>query len=331
MTKRRIAVIGAGVSGLTTAIVLAEGGHDVEVFAEKIGSDTTSSRAAAIWFPYHIGKAGDEDSLKQVERWACQTFATLRSLIDVAPQSGVSMIEFRVFTKKEQKLVLSAFDSVKAVELEAGKVTHPWLSGYSLDVPLIDTPVYLNYLEERLGRDRIHVGQRISRIADVDPRFAVVVNCTGIDGKQMSPNDHSEMRPGRGVVLTGRSSLPYAVLDADDSETTHQLTYIVPRRVTGTYVAGGCDMPDDWNQTTDDDEGRQIFERCSAIDPSLTVDSLTGIVGLRPARADGVYLEREEIGGRDVIHNYGHGGGGFTVSWGCAGEVLGLVSTDPRD
>lgn len=114
------------------------------------------------------------------------------------------------------------------------------------------------------------------------------------------------------------------MLDADDSETTHQLTYIVPRRITGTYVVGGCDVPD-WNETTGDDEGRQIFERCFAVAPSLRVDNLTGMVGLRPAREDGVYLEREEVEGRNVIHNYGHGGGGFTVSWGCASEVLGLV------
>ena len=83
MTHRRIAVIGAGVSGLTTAIVLAEDGYDVEVFAEKIGNATTSSRAAAIWFPYHIGKAGDQRSLEKVERWACETFAKLRELMDV--------------------------------------------------------------------------------------------------------------------------------------------------------------------------------------------------------------------------------------------------------
>jgi D-amino-acid oxidase len=46
-------------------------------------------------------------------------------------------------------------------------------------------------------------------------------------------------------------------------------------------------------------------------------------VGLRPFRKSGVRLERDQLrDGRAVIHNYGHGGGGFTLSWGCAREVL---------
>jgi D-amino-acid oxidase len=43
-------------------------------------------------------------------------------------------------------------------------------------------------------------------------------------------------------------------------------------------------------------------------------------VGLRPVRPE----VRLEAVGR-VIHCYGHGGAGVTVSWGCAEEVLGLV------
>jgi D-amino-acid oxidase len=39
-------------------------------------------------------------------------------------------------------------------------------------------------------------------------------------------------------------------------------------------------------------------------------------VGLRPGRT-AVRLER--MG--NIIHNYGHGGGGYTVAWGCASEV----------
>jgi D-amino-acid oxidase len=43
-------------------------------------------------------------------------------------------------------------------------------------------------------------------------------------------------------------------------------------------------------------------------------------VGLRPARP-ALRLEAERIGNATVIHNYGHGGAGFTLSWGCAEEA----------
>jgi D-amino-acid oxidase len=49
-------------------------------------------------------------------------------------------------------------------------------------------------------------------------------------------------------------------------------------------------------------------------------------VGLRPFRRSGVRLERDQLrDGRTVIHNYGHGGAGFTLSWGCAREVLDIA------
>jgi D-amino-acid oxidase len=48
-------------------------------------------------------------------------------------------------------------------------------------------------------------------------------------------------------------------------------------------------------------------------------------VGLRPARS-AVRLERETPRpGSTLVHNYGHGGAGVTLSWGCAGEVSELV------
>jgi D-amino-acid oxidase len=48
-------------------------------------------------------------------------------------------------------------------------------------------------------------------------------------------------------------------------------------------------------------------------------------VGLRPARSE-VRLEATTLAdGRPLVHNYGHGGSGFTLSWGCADEVARLV------
>lgn len=42
------------------------------------------------------------------------------------------------------------------------------------------------------------------------------------------------------------------------------------------------------------------------------------IVGLRPFRKTGFRLETQRLGRRDIVHNYGHGGGGVSLAWGVA-------------
>jgi D-amino-acid oxidase len=316
-------VIGAGVSGLTAAAVLAERGHDVEVFAEKIGRATTSAIAAAIWFPYHIGDATDPASLAKVARWGQRTAERLKELIPSDgrpdPRIGVSMIEFRVISRNA--LSLPPWEWARPRVLT--DIPRSWNFGYSVDVPLMETPIYLQYLEDRVGRERIRLGERIARLADVDASFSAIVNCTGIAGPHFSNDDQSPMHPGRGIVILGRTAQPFALLDADQ-ESAGQLLYIIPRPLGGICVIGGSDT-NDANETPNANEVAAIFERCAAADPSLSADRRTAIAGLRPHRQHGVRLEREEIDGRAVIHNYGHGGGGFTVSWGCAEDVADLV------
>ena len=45
---------------------------------------------------------------------------------------------------------------------------------------------------------------------------------------------------------------------------------------------------------------------------------IRSVVGLRPYRPSGFRVEREQIGDTAVVHNYGHGGGGITLSWGSS-------------
>jgi glycine/D-amino acid oxidase-like deaminating enzyme len=49
------------------------------------------------------------------------------------------------------------------------------------------------------------------------------------------------------------------------------------------------------------------------------------VAGLRPYRKKSYRLEREVLGDKLVIHNYGHGGGGISLSWGCAAKVRDMV------
>lgn len=61
--------------------------------------------------------------------------------------------------------------------------------------------------------------------------------------------------------------------------------------------------------------------------PDFTfVPGMTPIVaGLRPFRRGSYRLEAQTVQGKLVIHNYGHGGAGISLSWGCAREVKDLL------
>jgi len=64
----------------------------------------------------------------------------------------------------------------------------------------------------------------------------------------------------------------------------------------------------------------EVFERLDAAD-----DLFGGDVGLRPGRPS-VRLEVEQVGDARCAHNYGHGGSGVTLSWGCAREATALLT-----
>src|SRR6266403_769349 len=58
-----------------------------------------------------------------------------------------------------------------------------------------------------------------------------------------------------------------------------------------------------------------VFPRLRA-----SIDRITRItVCTRPFRAQGPRLDTEQIGRKTVIHNYGHGGSGWSLSWGSSG------------
>jgi D-amino-acid oxidase len=306
-----ITIIGAGVSGLTCGIVLRERGYDVQVLAETETMQTTSAVAAAIWFPYHAGDG--------VDAWARTSYHRFQSFV-AERGSGVSMIDFRVFSRND--IMLPHWEVPRPQRLPAEELMPPYRSGYVVNVPVMETPIYLPYLMRRLGTDRIHTGRKINHVTDLD--CEVIVNCAGLYGPDFSHNDPSSMRPGRGVVVRGKSSLKYAFLDAD-GERDGQLTYLVPRRQHGDCVLGGSDNPQsNWSLVPMDDEASAILDRCRKIDPDLQTGE--PCVGLRPLRAKGVRLESEKVDDRTVIHNYGHGGAGLTLSWGCAEDVADLVA-----
>jgi glycine/D-amino acid oxidase-like deaminating enzyme len=54
------------------------------------------------------------------------------------------------------------------------------------------------------------------------------------------------------------------------------------------------------------------------------------VAGIRPFRRGGPRIERQSLGGKTIVHNYGHGGAGFTLSWGSAHRAVDLLSDIPK-
>jgi glycine/D-amino acid oxidase-like deaminating enzyme len=62
--------------------------------------------------------------------------------------------------------------------------------------------------------------------------------------------------------------------------------------------------------------------------PDFTFDPLVPgacVAGVRPYRTGSYRLDAETASGKLVVHNYGHGGAGITLSWGCAAKVRRIV------
>ena len=312
----RIAIIGAGVSGLTCGVVLAEHGYHTAIFAKEIGQQTTSSVAAAVWFPYHVEPA---------ERVIPLALETYQVLLDLArfPKSGLSIIESRQFLRTSEieipnwaiPLGASVISSDVEGSLESFK------SGFSLRVPLMDTTIYLDYLAARFrnGGGEMHSNVRFEKLEDVDRTFDLVINCAGIGARDLVGDADLEPHRGQVAIVPKIDSLSAAIVCDDEP-----LMYAIPRA--NDCVFGGTNDLSD-NLAADLETTQRIVGECSRVlkieEPSVLAER----VGLRPFRRSGVRLERDRIAdGRAVIHNYGHGGAGFTLSWGCAHEVFVLAT-----
>ena len=322
---RNVAIVGAGVSGLTCGVVFAERGYRTAIFAKNIGQETTSSVAAAVWFPYHVEPA---------ERVIPLALETYQVLLDLArfPESGVSIIESRQFLRTGEieipewaiPLGAQSLSSVATglwpVRDRAQRGGYSFKSGFSLRVPLMDTTIYLDYLAARFRKagGEIHANVHFEKLEDVDRKFDFVINCAGIGARELVRD--ADLEPHRGqVALVPKIESLSAAIVCDDAP----LMYAIPRA--NDCVLGGTNDFSD-NITADPATTDRIVAECSRVLNIEPPRVIAERVGLRPFRKSGVRLEHDRLpDGRTVIHNYGHGGAGFTLSWGCAREVLQLA------
>jgi D-amino-acid oxidase len=300
-----VIVVGSGVAGLTTAVVLAESGRRVRVWAREPAERTTSAVAGGLWWPYRI----EPEPL--VGTWALASLAAYEEMAGRPDETGVRLVDgvHRGTRLDELGTWAGRVPGLRAVA-----------DGLAARLPVIDMPVHLAWLRERLAKaGGVIEAREVTDLAAVPA--PVVVNCTGLGARSLVPDP--ALRPVRGqLVVVENPGVTTWFTSVDHSSAAS--TYFIPQP--GGLLLGGTAEEDDWSLEPDPATAAAIVARCAAVRPELAqARVLDHRVGLRPAR-EAVRLERQPLpDGRTLVHNYGHGGAGITVAWGCAREAAGLA------
>lgn len=293
-------VVGAGVVGLSCALRLIEDGHDVAILARDLPLETTSTVAAALWYPY---RALPQD---RVTDWAATSYRVFGDLAGVTG-SGVLLREgTEVFTEPRP----DPWWAGAVPDLRRQRPPAPYVDGWSFAAPVIEMPVYLAWLRAQV----LEAGGSITRmaLAALPSGGDLVVNCSGLGARLLAAD--ATVVPVRGqVVVLEQWGLDRWWLDGDGP------TYVVPR--SRDVVVGGTAEEGEWSRTRSPEVTEEILARAARLVPEIaTARVLRTAVGLRPVRPS-VRLEREG----HVVHCYGVGGAGVTLSWGVADEVCALA------
>jgi D-amino-acid oxidase len=306
-------VIGSGVVGLTTAISLAEAGLATRVVTAAPPSATTSAVAGAIWGPVRCGPP------ERCYAWA-RTGLDVLSAQAAEAVAGVHQLTGREVSAspKVPPLWTDLLPDLRV--LGADDLPEGFVAGWEYTAPAVNMPVYLEYLLRRYeGLGGTVSAGTVTSLASV--AAPVVVNCTGIGARSLVPD--RSLVPVRGqVVVAENPGITEFYIDHGDGGTDY--VYLFPHD--DVVLLGGTAQEGASGLAPQPEVSERILRDCAAAFPSLRgVRVITERVGLRPVRPS-VRLEAEPLsGGRVLWHNYGHGGAGVTLSWGCAAELTAAV------
>mmetsp|Transcript_31028 Transcript_31028/g.82180 ORF Transcript_31028/g.82180 Transcript_31028/m.82180 type:complete len:368 (-) Transcript_31028:66-1169(-) len=348
MAKRRAVVVGAGVSGLTCAKELCSRGWEVSLVAQHdpLDKETCSQGAGGLWMPFHVEpalecaewarqtldvllqeKSSGSERAEFIEVLPCLVLKTAPTpASELPPWAGIPELGFEVLSREEL-----------ARKKPGVAVPAAFWGGWSFETPVINVRPYLSSLlsELRAAGVAVTFGERFANLAEavgsgerhLSGSAHAVVNCTGLGADVVSPHADT-MTPGRGVVMImERPADVNAVLLCESAPFTERSpAYAIPRgphhvTVGGTYLEG------DWRKEPTEEELSDVLRKAAFLYPSLADAKVVETwVGHRPVRHAGVRLGAELLdlpGGPAprkvaVAHNYGHGGSGWTINYGCA-------------
>ncbi|MFY1699652.1 MULTISPECIES: FAD-dependent oxidoreductase [unclassified Solwaraspora] len=332
-----VVVVGAGIIGLTCALRLQQRGLRVTVVYAEPPARTVSALAAAVWYPTRTDAAPAvlDQAGRTFEVFAGQagervpgvtmrpTRMLLRAGVDGPPWWSPAVPDLRYCA------VVAASDPAPAAPdpvapappTGAGPVVAEW----RCTVPAVEMRPYLDWLVDRLVAGGAVLRQRrLATLAQAAQFAPVVVNASGLAAGVLT--DDPAVHPVRGQVVVVAN--PGVTTSVRDEAHPDGPTYVHPRA--HDVVLGGTFEPDADAAPPDPATSRAIRQRCVALVPQLSGAPVHGeYVGLRPARRGGARVGVDPDpppGVTRLVHCYGHGGAGMTLSWGCADQVAAHVT-----
>ncbi|KAJ9065818.1 hypothetical protein DSO57_1015646 [Entomophthora muscae] len=325
--EKKVVILGAGVIGLTTAIVLLENEFQVTVVAEHLPGNLhpyyTSPWAGAHWRSYadkndHVGLENDRF-----------TFFKFMELCEQEDKSLIKLCKsLEYWSKKPLDYEGPWFKDITPNfrEIDVKDLPKSVEFGIQYDAMCINAPKYLLWLKEKftaLGGAMIE-----KRVGHFNECFAlgkanVVINCSGLGALTLGGLEDQAVFPTRGqTILIEAPHIDYSLTKHLNDE----IVYLIPRG-DGTVVLGGTREANSKISNPDPATAQTILERCQEVTGGLgEFRIIQHNVGFRPTREGGMRLSLEKLQINEnvyyICHHYGHGGFGFQSSWGSANNVL---------
>lgn len=342
--SKPVIVVGAGVVGLSCALVLSEKGYKVTVIARNLPTDALTAEYTSPWAGAHFRPqpSRSESDKKEMEMTRITQKYFQKLAVD-EPYSSIKFVEGIEYFENPDSLIkdlgygytedIEDFKVLDQKDLPEGSVF-----GTSYKAWTLNSPHYLRYLYNKLSfRYGVNfVRQLFDSLKDIFENYpkSTIINASG-RGLQYDGGYDPQgfLIRGQTLLVRAPANCPYL-----EKTITHQSkdglwTFVIGRPLDGGVILGGTKQVDISQTTPREEDTQALIARGKKLYPELFIDGELDIrninVGFRPARKGGVRVEMEKKPEGNIIHAYGCGGMGYELSYGMAQKVFELFQTIP--